>query len=249
MIVDAVEQRDPEPGEVEGAPAEALLRGARARRGRALELRDRYDWVEPEEADIIVALGGLGWWVARQRAKGKCQVVLEWEHRGAKIIARVAFWTSWRGEGEGVVQRLPLPPSRAAVFTGRDDAHLRHLLDGSAWGVLPRRSLAARAGDQEGTGGFAAAAISALASGEIDGALLLGVTRDELEGLIDRNIRDALAAADFKVGEVNESEKLDKADAPFLPAVVVLRTGVVRAHETRPISLSTAVTRVSSSVR
>jgi hypothetical protein len=37
-------------------------------------------------AGIIVALGGLGWWVARQRAKGKCQVVLEWEHRGAKII-------------------------------------------------------------------------------------------------------------------------------------------------------------------
>lgn len=123
------------------------------------------------------------------RSEGASALLFEAEEhareRGAKIIARVVFWTSWRGEGEGVAQGLPPPPLRAAVFTGRDDAHLRHLLEGTAWGALPRRSLAARAGDQEGTGGFAAAAaISALASGEIDGALLLGVTRDRGYALV-----------------------------------------------------------------
>ena len=57
------------------------------------------------------------------------------------------------------------------------------------------------------------------------------------------------AHAERAEDDAGAKRQQDKADAPFLPAVVVLRTGVVRAHETRPISLSTAVTRVSSSVR
>jgi 3-oxoacyl-[acyl-carrier-protein] synthase II len=123
------------------------------------------------------------------RSEGASALLFETEEhareRGAKVIARVLFWTSWRGDGEGIGARLPPPPASGAVFSGRDDAHLRHLLEGSPWGALPRRSLAGRAGDQEGTGGFAAAAaVSALASRDIDGALLLGVARDRGYALI-----------------------------------------------------------------
>ncbi|MEO7329007.1 MAG: 3-oxoacyl-ACP synthase, partial [Minicystis sp.] len=123
------------------------------------------------------------------RSEGASALLFETEEhareRGAKVIARVAFWTSWSGDGEGKITALPLPPASAAVFSGRDDAHLRRLLEGSAWGALPRRSLAARAGDQEGTGGFAAAAaVSVLASGEFEGVLLLGVARDRGYALV-----------------------------------------------------------------
>ncbi len=123
------------------------------------------------------------------RSEGASALLFETEEhareRGARVIARVAFWTSWRGDGEGVQATFPAPPASAAVFSGRDDAHLRHLLEGTAWAALPTRSLAARAGDQEGTGGFAAAAaVSALGSGDIDGALLLGVARDRGYALV-----------------------------------------------------------------
>jgi 3-oxoacyl-[acyl-carrier-protein] synthase II len=123
------------------------------------------------------------------RSEGASVLLLEAEEtavrRGARILARVAWWGSWRtGDGLAPAAR-PLaavpPPSRggAAVFFGRDDARVRGALEGSPWAEVPRRSVAARAGDHEGAGGFAAAAaVSALAAGEVDSALLLGVAPD-----------------------------------------------------------------------
>jgi 3-oxoacyl-[acyl-carrier-protein] synthase II len=116
------------------------------------------------------------------RSEGAAALLFEAEEtalrRGAKIVARVRWWGAWRSEG--VLTGVPSPPlSGAAVFCARDDDRLRRALQGSPWAEVSRHGAAARAGDHEGAGGFAAAAaVSALAAGEVETALVLGVAVD-----------------------------------------------------------------------
>ena len=65
--------------------------------------------------------------------------------------------------------------SRRGVLRARRRSRCAPALEGSPWAEVPRRRVAARAGDHEGAGGFAAAAaVSALAAGEVDSALVVG---------------------------------------------------------------------------
>ncbi|WP_437731107.1 beta-ketoacyl synthase N-terminal-like domain-containing protein [Sorangium sp. So ce1335] len=116
--------------------------------------------------------------------------------RGARPVATVAWWSSWRGDGVGMLAGAPAPvplgahvdgaqraqpgaPAPAAVFVGRQEDRIVACLRGSPWAEVPRSTLASRAGDHEGAGGFAAAAaIAALASGALASVLLLGGAPD-----------------------------------------------------------------------
>ncbi|MGK4002980.1 beta-ketoacyl-[acyl-carrier-protein] synthase family protein [Sorangium sp. So ce1036] len=132
------------------------------------------------------------------RSEGAAVVLFESDaharERGARTLARVAFWTSWRGDGVGMLAGAPAPagppaipsqgarhgvPSPAAVFIGRQEERLVACLRGSPWAEVPRSILASRAGDHEGAGGFAAAAaVAALASGALASVLILGGAPD-----------------------------------------------------------------------
>ena len=120
------------------------------------------------------------------RSEGAAVLLLEAEEtarlRGVPILARVAWWGSWRSPGAGrALADAPRPPASgtAAVFVGRDDERVRAALEGSPWAEVPRHAVAPRAGDHEGAGGFAAAAaIAALAAGDVESALLLGTAPD-----------------------------------------------------------------------
>ena len=99
--------------------------------------------------------------------------------RGARVLAHLAWWTSWSGSSGLAAATLPSPSPRAAVFCARDDERVRAALAGSPWAEVPRHPAAVRAGDHEGAGGFAAAsAVSALAAGDVDHALVLGIARE-----------------------------------------------------------------------
>ncbi|WP_437934969.1 beta-ketoacyl synthase N-terminal-like domain-containing protein [Sorangium sp. So ce341] len=114
--------------------------------------------------------------------------------RGARPVATVAWWSSWRGDGAGMLAGAPAPlaapgevaqraqpsaPSPAAVFVGRSEERLTACLRGSPWAEVPCSTLASRAGDHEGAGGFAAAAaVAALASGALASVLVLGGAPD-----------------------------------------------------------------------
>lgn len=118
------------------------------------------------------------------RSEGASVLLFEGEdrasQRGARVIARVAWWTSWRGEGSNpVADAPPPPPGGASAVIAREDARLLGFLDHSAWSESPRRAVAARAGDHEGAGGFAAAAaVAALESGALVAALVVGGAPD-----------------------------------------------------------------------
>jgi 3-oxoacyl-[acyl-carrier-protein] synthase II len=116
------------------------------------------------------------------RSEGAAVVLVEAEAhaaaRGARVLAKIAWWTSWRG-AEPALGGAPAPGEGAAVFFGREDERLLRALEGSPWAAAPRFGVAARAGDHEGAGGFAAAAaVAAIAAGRIETALLLGVAPD-----------------------------------------------------------------------
>jgi 3-oxoacyl-[acyl-carrier-protein] synthase II len=116
------------------------------------------------------------------RSEGAAVVLLESEEaaraRGARVVADVAWWSSWREERHPLAGAPP-PGEGAAVFHGREEDHVHQMLAGSPWAEVPRHSLAARAGDHEGAGGFAAAAaVAALAAGQVKSALVLGVAPD-----------------------------------------------------------------------
>ncbi len=119
------------------------------------------------------------------RSEGASVLLLEAEEtalrRGARVLARVAWWRSWRGAPCPLAEapRPSFAPGHDAVFLARDDERARRALEGSPWAEVPRHHVAARAGDHEGAGGFAAAAaVSALAASRIEGALLLGLAPD-----------------------------------------------------------------------
>jgi 3-oxoacyl-[acyl-carrier-protein] synthase II len=116
------------------------------------------------------------------RSEGAAALLLEAEEtarlRGARTLARLSWWRAWREPvHDGGLAGAPRPPHHGAVvLCAREDERLRRALEGSPWAEVPRRSLAGRAGDHEGTGGFAAAAaVSALVAGEVEQALVIGV--------------------------------------------------------------------------
>ena len=118
------------------------------------------------------------------RSEGASVLVLEAEPhaeaRGATILARLPFWTSFRGDAKTALAALPPPRqgARAAVLTGQTDVFLG-VLEGSAWAAAPHLAASPRAGVHEGAGGIAmAAAISALAAGTYDEVLILGSAPD-----------------------------------------------------------------------
>lgn len=141
-----------------------------------------------EEASILIehCLGPICSEISDRgvRSEGASAVVLETEDasaaRGAKALARLVFWASWRGEVGSALRELPAPPAAGAlVLAGRHEPRIELVLKGSAWEAAPRRALSERVGDHEGAGGFAAvAAISALRAGLAQGVLVLGQAPD-----------------------------------------------------------------------
>jgi 3-oxoacyl-[acyl-carrier-protein] synthase II len=125
------------------------------------------------------------------RAEGASAVLVEAEDgaraRGARVLGRVRWWSSWRGSRPDGLRDAPAPPvdGDAWVLVGREDERLAALVEASPWAGRPLRALAPRAGDHEGAGGFAvAAALSALADGRIAGALVVGGAPDRTYALI-----------------------------------------------------------------
>jgi len=118
------------------------------------------------------------------RSEGASAMLFESEarvrERGARPLAQVAWWTSWRGDSAGALAGAPAPePGLAGVFVGREEPRVDRCLRGSPWAEVPRRALAMRVGDHEGAGGFAAAAAAAaIAGGQITRALILGGAPD-----------------------------------------------------------------------
>lgn len=113
------------------------------------------------------------------RSEGAAIVVLETaeraRRRGARVLARVVCWTSWRGSETAPLAGIPAPPPGAWVLTGRERSPIGELLRGTAWEGVPVRALSPRAGDHEGAGGFAVVAgAAAIANGETPCALVLG---------------------------------------------------------------------------
>jgi 3-oxoacyl-[acyl-carrier-protein] synthase II len=95
--------------------------------------------------------------------------------RGAEIVARVAWWTSWRDPAEVPLAGVPAPPEGALVVVGRLPAQVAELLRGTSWEAIPVRALAPRAGDHEGAGGFAVVAgAAAIARGSTSAVLVVG---------------------------------------------------------------------------
>lgn len=126
------------------------------------------------------------------RSEGASALLLESaEHaraRGGKVLARLSFWTSWRGDATGALTNVPAPrdPSRAALVTGHSEARLS-LLESSPWARMDRRSVDARAGTHEGIGGMAiAAAVAALARGSFDECLVIGTAPERGYALLLR---------------------------------------------------------------
>ncbi len=119
------------------------------------------------------------------RSEGAAVALVESESglaaRGGRPLARVAWWTSWRGTPAEPLAELPAPGEggAAALFSPRDDHRLREVVAGTAWAKVPHRGTTDRAGTHEAAGGIAlAAAVAMVAAGDLDGALVLGLAPD-----------------------------------------------------------------------
>jgi 3-oxoacyl-[acyl-carrier-protein] synthase II len=118
------------------------------------------------------------------RSEGAVALLLETaphvRARGARAIASLDWWNSWRGDGAAALAAAPPPPPDAwAVIVAERDAAVARILQGSPWANGALLTVAHRAGHHEGAGGFAAAAaISALAAGTFHSVLVLGTAPD-----------------------------------------------------------------------
>jgi len=118
-----------------------------------------------------------------ERSEGASVLLLEAEEsaarRGARLLARVLWWASWRGNEEDLLGEAPAPTAGAAVVTAREDDAAARWIARSAWADVPRLHASRRAGSHEGAGGIAAAAaVSAIARGELSSALVVGCAPD-----------------------------------------------------------------------
>lgn len=125
------------------------------------------------------------------RSEGASVILLEAEEsaaqRGAKPIARVVWWGSWRGDGASMLAeaRVPPPPPGARVLFGREDEAVLRWLVEAGWGAAPRAALSPRTGEHEGAGGFAvAAAVALIAEGASEAVLVVGRAPDRGYGLL-----------------------------------------------------------------
>lgn len=126
------------------------------------------------------------------RSEGASALLLESaEHaraRGARIVARLSFWTSWRDKPTHACASFPPPrdPARSAVVTGHATANLDFLAN-TPWAHVARRSVDGRAGTHEGIGGFGmAAAVSALLAGKFEEILVIGLAPERGYALVLR---------------------------------------------------------------
>lgn len=157
------------------------------------------DLISMDEGDVIAAgsveeaspmiercLGPIcsGITTGGERSEGASVLLLEAEEiaarRGARPLARVLWWASWRGdEGDDFLREAPPPSEGAAVVTAREDDAAARWLSRSAWAGVRRLHAARRAGLHEGAGGIgAAAAVSAIARGDLSSALVVGCAPD-----------------------------------------------------------------------
>ncbi len=154
--------------------ADAALGGAFEEESRIVERRlevlhgDRADAAEPR----------------RSRAEGAGVVLFESEEaaraRGAGVIAVVRGAWSFRDLTERAFASIAAPTSleRAAVVAGHRGALLASALDASAWRTAPRRFVDGVGGDHEALGAVAlAAAVSLLATSDVDAVLVASATR------------------------------------------------------------------------
>lgn len=117
-----------------------------------------------------------------ERSEGASVLLLEAEEvavrRGARPLARVVWWASWRGDAD-LLCEAPAPSEGAAVVTARKDDASARWVARSAWAEVRRLHAADRAGSHEGAGGIAAAAaVSAIGRGELTSALVVGCAPD-----------------------------------------------------------------------
>jgi 3-oxoacyl-[acyl-carrier-protein] synthase II len=124
------------------------------------------------------------------RSEGAAVLLLESADSlaGRTPIAEVAWTLSRRGP-LSTLDALPGPASlgRAAVFGALIDAAVVELLAEAGWGEVPRYNASPRAGSHECAGAFAAAAaVSKIALGELDSALILGIASDRAYGMLLR---------------------------------------------------------------
>jgi len=119
------------------------------------------------------------------RSEGASVILLEAEEsaslRGARPLAQVSWWASWREEDGAVLARaqVPSPPAFARVVIAREDERVLLWLREAGWAAVPWQAVAPRAGEHEGAGGFAAAAaVSLVASGASPAVLIVGRAPD-----------------------------------------------------------------------
>jgi 3-oxoacyl-[acyl-carrier-protein] synthase II len=118
-----------------------------------------------------------------ERSEGASVLLLEASaiaaRRGARPLARVVWWASWRGNEGDALREAPAPSEGAAVVTAREDDAAGSCVGRSAWADVRRLHVTKRAGSHEGAGGIAAAAaVSAIARGELSSALVVGCAPD-----------------------------------------------------------------------
>jgi len=113
------------------------------------------------------------------RSEGASVLLFESEERvasrGGRALARLVWWTSWRGDGATPLEDAPAPEGEAAAIFARDELPIARWLERSSWSRAARRIVSPRAGEHEGAGGFAAAAaVAAIARGALRSALVVG---------------------------------------------------------------------------
>jgi 3-oxoacyl-[acyl-carrier-protein] synthase II len=120
------------------------------------------------------------------RSEGASVLMLEAEEsaarRGVKPLARVVWWSSWRGDETSALLQAygpPAPGEGAVVVMAREDAVAARWLEGSAWADVPRLFGSRRSGEHEGAGGIAAAAaVAEIKRGAFTSALVIGRAPD-----------------------------------------------------------------------
>ncbi len=105
----------------------------------------------------------------------------------ARAVAEVMWCDAWRGEADW--RTAPSPSSLSAVFVAAESEKVRAALKGSGWEGATRHAVSQRVGHHECAGGFAAAAaVSLLARGELDMALVLGLAPVRTRALVLRAV-------------------------------------------------------------